>query len=419
MASVSIPAIVMSRVGFRAIMITVTITYFFYFATLTLKQQGKHKLRYSALAGLFFGLNLYTYIASRVLSVAILFLVVAAGLIDWRLGFSKNFLLKHKAKIFIGLTAALVTLIPLINYFWSSPDAFIGRAGHVSVFNPDLNGGSVIKTLILNAKKTVLMFGWQGDLNWRHNVSGQPFFDRLTATLFYLAVLYLSIDTVINLYLALVKRRWWVRKKLFIQLALWTWFLSALAPMVVTAESIPHFLRAEGIIPVVFILPAWLIYQIMVYLKNRGAFNTKGLNIVLLVFCVYLITRNFYVYFIYAYNQPQNYYAFRSDLSLVSDYLNQRKDQWHTFLVLDEFSVQTVKFLTMPTSQPYKLVKPELAFAWDYTSDRQIMNRQKVVIFTQSTVFDAIKFKQAHPEARLIETVKNRWGQTVMEVYEL
>jgi len=88
-------------------------------------------------------------------------------------------------------------------------------------------------------------------------------------------------------------------------------------------------------------------------------------------------------------------------------------------LVLDSYWLQTTDYLTSDPkgnfsdkcSVPYQTVRPEQAY--------QLTKLQQgdEVIFTQSTLFDARKFKQYHPEAYLRREDRNKFGQTIMAVY--
>ena len=151
-------------------------------------------------------------------------------------------------------------------------------------------------------------------------------------------------------------------------------------------------------------------------------------------------------YFIYAANSPENFYAFRSDLTVVSDYLKQHGSRDNTYLVLDKFSLQTVDYLTTvdgphscdsdpaykpanctdnPKNKPYMQVDPE--DSWRSVNDRKDnhfiwekgLQPDMLVVFAQSSIFDITKFKQNHPNAHLETEVRNKFGQTVLAVYRI
>lgn len=96
---------------------------------------------------------------------------------------------------------------------------------------------------------------------------------------------------------------------------------------------------------------------------------------------------------------------------MVSNYLNGRNLKEKTYLVLDEYSVQTPEFLTAKNNQPYILVNPENSYQTELKQGDQI-------IFTQSTIFDAKKFKEYHPEAKVVKQNYNQFKQEIMRVVE-
>lgn len=350
--AISVPATVMSRVGFRAVLITLTASLFFLFLT---KAHKSKNLIYSVLAGICLSLNLYTYISARILVCAFVILII----ILFR---------KQIKKILIIGISAFISFLPLGLYFYKHPEFVLERAGHVSIFNPDLNQGSALKILLVNIKKAFLMFFTSGDLNWRHNISGAGFFNILTAGLFVLGFVFLIYR---------------LKKDFFINFSVFIWFLAGLLPMLLTAQAIPHFLRAQGIIPVVFIFPAiglWWLY---------GLFKNKILIILFVLCLISSLIFNFYQYFVFAKSQLENHYAFRADLTKVAELINQRDNKNKTFLVLDEYSVQTIDFLTYRQGQKFILIKPELVNAQNYPESA-------LVIFTESTEYDYNRFNKSN-----------------------
>lgn len=360
--AISLPAVVMSRVGFRAVLITLTMPLFLLFITKALK---KKNIIYQILAGFFLSLNLYTYISARIIIIAFTLFIIIIFAKQWK-------------KLIIISLSAFLTFLPLGIYFFLYPEWLFERAGHVSIFNPDLNNGSAINILLLNIKKAVLMFFWPGagDLNWRHNISGMPFFSPIIAFLAILGLGYL-------IYKLIQKAQ--ARENYFLHCIILIWFFAGLAPMILTAEAIPHFLRVQGIIPVVFIFPALGIAWAYRLARNKPLkimFWTwfSGIMIISLIL-------NFILYFSIAKSNLENHYAFRADLTKTAELINSRNNKEKTFLVLDDYSVQTIDFLTYRHGQKFILVKPELINEQEYPQD-------SLVIFTESTEYDYYRFNK-------------------------
>lgn len=359
LASISLPATIMSRVGFRGVLLTLIFPWFFLFLSKAIKKRG---LLYPALAGACLGLSLYAYIAARVMVPIFGLLAISLLWANWR-----------KISALIG--GGFLTFGPLLVYFIQNPDSLVKRAGHVSIFNPDLNQGKPLLAFLINIKKTVLMFFTQGDLNWRHNISGSPFFNPLIAGLFLAGLIWL----IYYFYQQAFQKR----KNIYIPLSIFAWFIAGLLPMLLTAEGIPHFLRAQSIIPVVFIFPALALYKIW----HCPKFNKKIISSFLVILLVVSLGLNYYNYFIKARRNSANHYAFRADLTKVAEQINQRQNKSKTFLVLEEYSLQTINFLTYRQGQQFIWLKPWLINQRDYPP-------QSLVIFTKSTISEFKKFKQ-------------------------
>lgn len=305
---------------------------------------------------------------------------------------------------FVG--AFILGISWIANYFITHPGSFVGRAGHVSIFNKDLNQGDILGTFIDVFVQTLLGFFTKGDLNWRHNVAGQPFLSPFVSPFFAAGLILFTIAMFIFL-----KQVWEQKLKsetVYMALcATWFWFM--LAPEVTTAEGIPHGLRLIGVIPVIFIISAWGMYWIWKKLTIHHHGWPKIYFATL--FCSIIALFNFYLYFVVAAGSPDYYYAFRSDLTGASDYLNQRNIKEKTYLSLDKFSVQTVDYFTTEKNQPFILIDPA------HTYEVKLKKGDQVV-FTMSTLYDRIKFTEAHPTAQLVREDRNQFGQITMLVYE-
>ncbi len=399
--------VTLSRTGFRAILIPLLSCLFFYFLYSTYKEPIKKKrILWAVLSGISLGLGFYTYIAFRAIVGIIGLLAIILFLIK------KQVFKKFWKEILIGLIAMFLVLSPLIIYFIDHPGSFTGRAGCVSIFSQDLNKGDVLGTFLEVCKKTFWMFFTEGDLNWRHNVSGFSMLNPLiglffASFIFACPIIFLKekIWEIKNL-----KNKLW---KYFKYIFLIIWFGAMLGPEILSAEGIPHGLRAIGAIPAVFFFPAiminffWQKINSLIGSKNNKIFLAATFGILLLSSLLY----NYTLYFGVSAISPDFHYAYRSDLTIVSDYLNQRNFKEKTYLVLDEYSVQTPDYLTTENNQPYILVNPERSYQTKLSPGDQI-------IFTQSTIFDTKKFEQEHPEAKMIKQKFNQFSQEIMRVYE-
>ena len=248
-----------SRIGFRAILAPMLLVWGFYFLWRGLSSS---KFWNFAVSGIFWGLGFYTYIAFRAMPLALILVLLAywqtihpiksreaetsEELFD---GVKKDFSHEKYAftrnQIVRGLALFLIIVIlvalPIGYYFWSHPADFLGRTGQLSIFA----SGSPLQALAQNTLKTLGMFNFIGDYNWRHNFSGQPILLWPVGVLFVIGFL--------RSWQKLFKRAKTHGHLSSVQVLLLSWFFIGLAPTIFSNEGLPHALRALIVAPVVFI----------------------------------------------------------------------------------------------------------------------------------------------------------------------
>ncbi len=393
--------IVLSRTGFRAILVPLFTGFAFYFMARAIQAKTKKEEIWSAIfAGAFLAGGVYTYIAYRALAAVLILLAIILFIIDRR----QNFQWWHKYKRALGIAAisGIIVFSPLAWYFAKHPGSFIGRASQVSVFNKDLNHGHLVATELQVIKKTVEGFFTHGDLNWRQNISGDPFLPPLVSPFFGIAMLVMLWLALKFIWQSFSGKQNNAHFKYLVLVAIF-WIMAI--PELATDEGIPHGLRLIGVIPAVFsITAAGLIYFCRAVLR---LWHPKWMEYLyaaaLALFLATLTIQAYSSYFVYAYNSPENFAAFRSDLTTVSTYLNEHPDKTRNYLVLDQFSVQTVDFLTTQTGNPYIEIDPANSY-------KLHLNKGDRIIFTASTLFDSIKFNQYHPHVKAIAIAHNQFG---------
>jgi dolichyl-phosphate-mannose-protein mannosyltransferase len=275
-----------SRIGFRAIMAPLFLTWALFFLIKGFKKlnDGAPAMRaapFHLAGGVLWALGFYTYIAYRV-SPVLIFLVFAfywfaARDGGWRAQYVRS------AAVF-GVASAAVAA-PLVYYFCANPGAFFGRASELSV----LRSTTPFADLARNAWKTLAMFNFQGDGNLRHNVSGRP-------ELFWPVGILFLIGIVIGL-------RSFARKrnvdsplaKLPFGLLL-AWFLLAMLPVVISDQQLPHSLRSILMIPCVIMFAAVGGRALFVWLAK--IVNARWLGLAALGFLSLLAFEAYNTYFV-------------------------------------------------------------------------------------------------------------------------
>lgn len=407
--SVGTWAIVLSRTAFRANLIPLFATLVLYFLVRTAQAvTKKDRIWSAAFAGAALAGGFYSYIAFRIMPVILLVLAVLLAVIDYRQGF-KWFKQYWQAGL-AAIAAFIIVFAPLGHYFSTHPGSFVGRSSQVSVFNPELNKGNLVGTVLDVGVKSIKAFFVDGDLNWRHNISGLPFLHQLVSPFFGIALLVLTLLTLRFIWQAFRGRQKNEDIKHVIIIGL---FWGMLLPVITTAEGIPHGLRSIGMLPAAYALSGiGLVYFAKLVLKVwHHRWMEKLYWLVAILYFATLTTVSYQQYFVYAYNHPENFYAFRSDLSAVSKYLNENPDKERTFLVIDLFSVQTVDYLTAPSGNPYHIVDPQ--HSW-----KLHLRKGDKVIFPASTLFDIKKFAQNHDNTKVIADIRNKFNQTELAILE-
>lgn len=254
MMAISFWHTVFSRIGFRAIMAPFFIVWASYFLWRGLR--SSHIMNF-AVSGILWGLGLYTYIGFRIMPLVPVLVILAfwyaakKDFIHDKYNITKSRLIQGFGILII---TSIIVALPIGYYFYSNPDDFIGRVAQVSVFSD----GHLVTTLASNILKTLGMFNFVGDYNWRHNYSGAPLLLWPVGVFFALGL----IRSVIKLFKTYKSHRHLSTIHVF----LLSWFVLALLPEVLSNEGLPHALRAIQVIPVAYIFAGeglWWLYESM------------------------------------------------------------------------------------------------------------------------------------------------------------
>lgn len=316
-------AITIGRDGFRASMLMLMIPLTLWLGT---KAWQTRKQLWLILAGLSFGAGFYTYIAYRLFPVALA--AIALYVLIWRRSQLKNWF----RPLLIATAAMLVALLPLIVFTIQHPAEVAGRPAGVSFLNKDLNHGQPLQTLGDTVVKTALMFNVVGDDNYRQNLGGQPAFNIFVGVMFLLGI-----------FVALT------RLKRLAYFALLMVFGAMLLPEILTAEGIPHFLRAIGALAPAVVLAAIGISYLLdqwyaVFPLNAGARAAGTVAVgILLALTAY---QGYVQYFVAWANSQQTYDDYAEDAVALGNYYVDNRFDGKRYAVTGEYSLQTVEYLT-------------------------------------------------------------------------
>jgi 4-amino-4-deoxy-L-arabinose transferase-like glycosyltransferase len=226
------------------------------------------------MAGIVYGLSFYTYLAGR-------FTPLALGLLLIILLFTRRKTLPWRNLIIFSITT-LIVATPLIITAVAQWEMVMGRPGDVSIFNPVINHGDPIGSLVRSTAGAVGMFFWRGDDIARHNVPYRPLFDPILVVFFAWGLIRLIVAAVgptpppykplpdflrpgSDLRFAPRLPPLSKLSSLFVLI----WIPVMLLPTIL-AEDAPHFLRAVGVLPVALLVPAIGLETLAQWLKVRG-----------------------------------------------------------------------------------------------------------------------------------------------------
>ena len=230
----------LSRVGFRATMVGLVVVWFLVLLLAAMRRYrrsaGAERWRWAAwwaAAGAVFGVGLHTYPAFR--GAGLILLAAVAG---------SYALFGNRRDWVIGWTAfaigGLVTAGPMLIHFLEYPEHLRSRQ-EVAVWNV----ADPWATWLSGVKETALMFTGPGDCNPRHNLPCRAQLHPITAGLAGVGLLVCVA--------ALFRRPHdgWRRASSGLLLV---GLVAMLAPVTLTADALPHALRALGAAPFAYLL---------------------------------------------------------------------------------------------------------------------------------------------------------------------
>ena len=288
----------LSRIGLRVILLAPLLAFTFWLGTLAYRRQ-KNWIWFAA--GLIYGLSFYTYLAIRFTPILLIIL-------------ASYFILSGRGRrlwpgaVWFALGTFLI-LLPLLFLIISQPDLFFGRTGQVSLLHPDVNGGDLWGTLLRQIAAALGLFIWRGDSILRHNLPGRPVFDLLMAVPFLIGLLWCL-------------RKWRTPAAMVVLL----WAAVMLGPTIL-AKDAPHFLRAAGILPVIFFFPALGLEQIWEWPrlpKSVRAFLLVGL----IMGSLFLTVRDYNAYG----QEPELEYVFEAPAARLARQINAEDAQSAVFV---------------------------------------------------------------------------------------
>lgn len=327
-----------SRIGFRAIMLPLFLSFGLYYLIKGLRTGNIWSL---AASGIFIGAGFHSYIAFRFVPFIIAVPILWYG-IKWHKGSQMHQKNKDTVKgtkplftfdtfetskisnpcipcaVTLFLFITFVVALPIGVYFLKHPEDFFGRSKEVSVFSSP----NPILAATLSTAKTLQMFNLVGDCNPRHNYRCSPELFWPVGVLFLIGI-WLAVKK-------LFRRGSFSDPDSFPAMCIAAVFFFMLFPVILTKEGLPHALRAIGLILPAMMFSAWGGIWLYDALQNyfAGAIEnpkyaryqnqlkriTKEITILSFALILFIAASAYNMYFIKFAVAPENDSAFRSDL---------------------------------------------------------------------------------------------------------
>ncbi len=217
-----------SRIGMHGITVP-----FFELLTvgLTLRALRRQRLLDYTLAGLSLGFGLCFYTPLRLFPVVVGLFFLAVWWVR------KDFVSLSWPGLTVFALAVIIATVPISQLLITQPDTFLSRMQVTSIFTGKTTQEG-LKAVAQTTREHFLMFNYQGDRNGRHNLSGAPMLDPISASL-------LILGTALSL--------WRIRQPgSFLLIA---WLVLMLAPGIFSLDfESPQSLRAIGSLPAAYLL---------------------------------------------------------------------------------------------------------------------------------------------------------------------
>mgnify|MGYP001564907156 CR=1 FL=1 len=384
-----------SRIGFRAIMAPFLLVWGFYFFWRGLEQ---NRLRYFFVSGIFWGLGFYTYIAFRIMPLAMI-LALFAYWYSLKKDFSHGKYQYTRDRLIKGMALFMITVIivalPIGLYYYNNPGDFLGRTGQLSIFT----SANPLVSLTVNLAKTLAMFNFVGDYNWRHNYSGDPL-------LFWPVGIFFIIGFTRNL-IKLADDYDKHRHLPTVRVLLISWFFLGLLPVILSNEGLPHALRAIILAPVVFIFAGeglWWIYEFVRKWYGARDFHDLRLGklhvhegnfiagLVIVIFLIASMVFEFDRYFFKWALNPNVPPAFSARYVEIGNYVEQLPRSIKKYVVVNvdgvlinniPMSAQTVMYIT-DTYTPEKQAQKNIYYLTEEQHRSGQYNKASVVILLEN-----------------------------------
>lgn len=285
-----------SRVGLRGMLLPLAIS--LGADALWALLQGRHRTRSTLLAGLWFGLSAYTYLAARGVPLVLLGLAVLLSAFDGAR------LRRHwRALLAAAMLAALIAS-PLALHLLQNRDAQT-RVYEVDAPLQAVKQGD-LGPVLANLPRILGMFTYRGDATERNNLPDRPVFVEPVWALLFLVGIAVALSRFRD-----------VRHSLML-----TWLGVMLTPSLVTTEA-PNFVRTLGALPAVMVILGIGAEWVWQLVQRRRPARTVAMAALLAAVALLNAGLTVRDYFVRWPQVPEVAFVWQRDLNSVATWLDQ------------------------------------------------------------------------------------------------
>lgn len=386
-----------SRIAFRAIMLPTILSFSFYYIFvglrtyrgLSIKRGILQNYFYFALAGFIFGIGLHTYIAFRIAPVILAILFLALFITK------KHFIRDYWIQGLIFIAFAFVSMAPILLTFKAHPEYLSSRSANISILSPEVNQGNLILTAARSLGLSLVKYNFWGDQNWRHNYPPYPVLNPILGLSFLAGLIYIIFKWF---HLLFIRFKDGIRdRKFYVYSFILAWFFGMLAPEFMTAEGLPHALRAIGTLPTAYIIS---IIPLLWFLGKRNhfdhGFKFVTVSLILIVMIVVSIF-NVVKYHKYWANNEKQYASFEGDLIQISNYLKTLPANSKKIVVARNMQIIPIKLFNYDMPNTYRAHPDTL----DNLPSMFPASGDNIFILTEKEEWMAEKITELYPNLKL------------------
>ena len=222
---------------------------------LLLVARSRKGIGWYALTGLALGGAIYTYLGARA------FPAVFVGFGIWLVIRGARPTRQDVLRVGTLAAVAIVVVAPLADFFVVNPGTFSARMQQVFIFLPGVNGGHPWEMLTDNTLKMLRSFTVSGEPMWRYNIPGRPMFVGAIGVAFYGGMIVLL-------------RRLWKRDDPAALTLIW--IAAMFFPSLLSWDVGAYTLRAMGLVPAVYVVPALGLDWLWRALSQRWTWGSRA-----------------------------------------------------------------------------------------------------------------------------------------------